>query len=191
MLEEFVLIKKHGKEAAMSFPKEGSTIQIQSYKHNGTLHRIWEDTTILKGTSKIVVAGNDRIIVRESDGRNWRTREPAICYFDADQWFNTIGMIRADGIYYYCNIGTPFTWDEEALKYIDYDLDIKVYPDMTMKLLDEDEYELHSKIMHYPPELDGILKKSVEELKSWIHQRKGPFAPQFVENWYERYLQYR
>lgn len=99
----------------MSFPKEGSTIQIQSYKHNGTLHRIWEDTTILKGSSKVVIAGNDRIIVRESDGRHWRTREPAICYFDADQWFNTIGMIRADGIYYYCNIGTPFTWMKKRL----------------------------------------------------------------------------
>ena len=123
----------------MNFPKVGSNIQIHSYKHNGSLHRIWEDTIVLKGTSKVVIGGNDRIIVKESDGRNWRTREPAICYFDSETWFNTIGMIRSDGIYYYCNLGTPFTWDDEAVKYIDYDLDIKVFPDMTFKLLDEDE----------------------------------------------------
>ena len=89
------------------------------------------------------------------------------------------------------NIGTPFTWDEEALKYIDYDLDIKVAPDMTFKLLDEDEYELHQRKMNYPPELDAILQRGVDTLISWIHQRKGPFAPQFVESWYERFLQYR
>lgn len=175
----------------MNFPKEGSTIEIQSYKHNGSLHRVWEETIVLKGTSKVVIGGNDRILVKEADGRNWRTREPAICYFDSEKWFNTIGMIRSDGIYYYCNLGTPFMWDDEALKYIDYDLDIKVFPDMTFKLLDEDEYELHKKQMDYPQAIDRVLKKAVDELISWIHQRKGPFAPQFVENWYERFLYYR
>ena len=50
-------------------------------------------------------------------------------------------MLREEGVYYYCNLSSPFAYDSEALKYIDYDLDIKVYPDMTYTLLDEDEYE--------------------------------------------------
>ena len=50
-------------------------------------------------------------------------------------------MFREDGIYYYCNLSSPFVCDEEALKYIDYDLDIKVYPNGKYHLLDEDEYE--------------------------------------------------
>ena len=45
--------------------------------------------------------------------------------------------------------------------------------------------------MNYPVEIDRIIQRSVDELTSWIHQRKGPFAPQFVEMWYERFLQYR
>ena len=49
------------------------------------------------------------------------------------------------GIYYYCNLSSPFVCDEEALKYIDYDLDIKVYPNGKYHLLDEDEYEQHMK----------------------------------------------
>ncbi|WP_184665468.1 nucleoside tri-diphosphate phosphatase [Texcoconibacillus texcoconensis] len=175
----------------MSFPKRGENIEIHSYKHNGLIHRIWEETVILKGTSNVVIGGNDRIIVEEADGRKWRTREPAICYFDADRWFNSIGMIRQDGIYYYCNLGTPFTYDGEALKYIDYDLDIKVYPDMTYRLLDEDEFEEHKRKMNYPPELEPILEREVELLISWINQGKGPFEPGFVEYWYERFLQYR
>lgn len=175
----------------MEFPATGKTIEIQSYKHNGTLHRVWEETLILKGTSKEIIGGNDRILVHESDGRVWRTREPAICYFHWEKWFNVIGMIRSDGIHYYCNVGTPFVWDEEALKYIDYDLDIKVLPDMTYNLLDEEEYKEHSRIMNYPPMVDEKVWNGVRELQSWIYQGKGPFAPQFVEQWYERYLFFR
>ena len=175
----------------MSFPRTGSKIEIQSYKHNGTLHRIWEETTVLSGTSREVIGGNDRILVTESDGRQWRTREPAICYFSSKHWFNVICMIRQDGVYYYCNIGTPFLWDEEALKYIDYDLDVKVYPDRSYKLLDEDEYEQHKKDMQYPAELDAILKENIRELIRWISQRKGPFDPTFIDHWYDQYLLYR
>jgi protein associated with RNAse G/E len=175
----------------MDFPRTGSSIEIQSYKHNGQLHRIWEETVILRGTSSAIIGGNDRIIVTEADGRQWRTREPAICYFSAEQWFNVIGMVRHDGIHYYCNLGSPFMWDKEALKYIDYDLDVKVFPDMTYTLLDEDEYEQHRKEMNYPKQIDQILKKNVDDLLSMINQRKGPFEPDFVDNWYERFLEYR
>ena len=143
---------------------------------------------MLKGTSNVVIGGNDRILVKEADGRHWRTREPAICYFNSEKWFNTIGMIRSDGIYYYCNLGSPFTWDSEALKYIDYDLDIKVFPDMTYTLLDEDEYKHHREIMGYPEQVDRIIQASVNELISWVASRKGPFDPNFVEMWYERFL---
>ena len=45
--------------------------------------------------------------------------------------------------------------------------------------------------MQYPPVIDTILKRNVAHLTQWIHQRKGPFAPDFVDMWYERYLMYR
>ena len=165
----------------MVAPRPGSKMQIQSYKHNGQLHRVWENSLVLKGTESIVIGANDKTQVTESDGRSWVTREPAICYFHAKYWFNIIGMLRTDGIYYYCNISSPFVFDEEALKYIDYDLDVKVYPDMTYDMLQ----------MNYPRVLDRILHNNLDYLLRWIRQRKGPFSPDFVDQWYERYLTYR
>jgi len=170
---------------------EGETIQIHSYKHNGHIHRIWEETTVLKGTNTVIIGGNDRTMVTESDGRTWITREPAICYYHSQCWFNILGMLREDGIHYYCNLSSPFVFDDEALKYIDYDLDIKVFPDMTYVLLDEDEYDEHRKLMGYPDVIDKILKANMEKLIDWIRQKKGPFAPDFVDRWYERFLTYR
>ncbi|WP_070121079.1 nucleoside tri-diphosphate phosphatase [Bacillus marinisedimentorum] len=175
----------------MKLPGPGENIQIHSYKHNGQHHRTWEETTLLKRTGNVVIGANDRTIVTESDGRSWLTREPAICFFHARQWFNIIAMLRQDGVYYYCNISSPFTIDEEGLKYIDYDLDVKVFPDRTYILLDEDEYEKHKREMNYPSVIDAILKQNVKDLIGWIRQRKGPFDPVFIDTWYERFLTYR
>jgi len=174
----------------MLAPTTGTTIQIKSYKHNGQLHRTWDKNFVLKSSSKAVIGANDKVKVTESNGETWTTKEPAIIYFHSDYWFNIIGMIKDEGIHYYCNISSPFLYDEEALKYIDYDLDVRVYPDMTYYLLDEDEFEEHKQLMNYPKSLDDILYRNVKYLYSWIRQRKGPFTPGFVDHWYERYLTY-
>lgn len=169
----------------------GTSMQIQSYKHNGQLHRIWKQTSILKATSTMVIGANDKTLVTESDGRSWVTREPAICFFYTKYWFNIIAMLRNDGIHYYCNISSPYVFEDTAVKYIDYDLDVKVFPDMTYTLLDEDEYALHHQQMNYPGVLDRILKNNVDFLLYWIRQRKGPFSHESIEQWYELFLTYR
>lgn len=161
----------------MALPVEGETIQIHSYKHNGRIHRVWQETMVLKGTKNIMIGANERTLVTESDGRTWLTREPSICYFHAEHWFNIICMLREDGVYYYCNLSSPFVFDNNAIKYIDYDLDIKVFPDMSYTLLDEDEYELHRKEMSYPDVIDKILKRNVDKLISWIQQKEDHLHP--------------
>ncbi len=82
-------------------------------------------------------------------------------------------------------------FEDNSIKYIDYDLDLKVYPDMTYSLLDEDEYEQHRNEMKYPGVLDRILYNNISDLQRWVQQRKGPFSPGFVDQWYERFLTYR
>src|SRR5699024_9630743 len=129
--------------------------------------------------------------VLESDGRTWMTREPAILYFSANHWFNVIGMLRKGGIYYYCNMSSPFVYDAEALKYIDYDLDFKVYPDFTYELLDEDEDAEHKNKITHPAVIDRIMHEQMDILKKWIHHRFAPFSPEFVDRCYEHYLTYR
>ena len=43
----------------MKLPKEGDFITIQSYKHDGSLHRTWRDTMVLKTTDNAVIGVND------------------------------------------------------------------------------------------------------------------------------------
>ena len=174
----------------MEYPQTGAIIQIHSYKHDGHIHRAWKETVVLKGSEDEVIGGNDRTLVTEADGRTWVTREPAICFFYAEHWFNIIAMIRADGVYYYCNISSPYVWDGEALKYIDYDLDIKVFPNGQYEILDRDEYERHRDEMNYPEIIDKILKNNIQKLIQWIKEKKGPVAPEVVEHWYKKFIMY-
>ena len=167
--------------------KVGDVLTIHCYKHDGKLHRTWDEATILDIKDDMLVCGNDKTMVNESDGRVHQTNEPAILFFYKDKWFNIIGQLKSQGLCYYCNIATPYLIEDDIIKYIDYDLDLRVFPDGAFRVLDRNEYKYHSKIMHYPKELDMILKRELTELIDMKKQKKEPFLPETIEKYYEIY----
>lgn len=168
-------------------PKKGSKVYIQSFKHDGSLHRTWCKGYVIEADEKHVVAVTNRAWVIEADGRKWLTREPAICFFYDDRWWNIISMIRHSGVYYYCNLASPSVYDEEAIKNIDYDLDVKLYPDGGYQILDEDEYDQHAKAMHYPEEVKEIVEWQLEELIKAMERGDDPFNQESIDHYYKLY----
>ena len=57
-------------------------------------------------------------------------------------------------------MASPYYLDEEALKYIDYDL-MSRFHRWEKRLLDVEEYERHKRKMNYSDDLDYILKEHV------------------------------
>ncbi len=169
-------------------PKVNEDIQIQSYKHDQSLHRIWEKATVLFSDDKTTIVVNKRTKVIEANGRFWHTREPSVTWFFKDRWFNIIGIIKKDGIAYYCNIASPYLIDEEALKYIDYDLDVKVLCDLSYNILDRNEYNKHQESMKYSEELKVILEEELLKLIQMIQKKEGPFNNEVVMEWYQKYI---
>ena len=88
---------------------------------------------------------------------------------------------------YYSNIASPTLYDGEALKYIDYDLDLKVFPDGNYRILDQEEYRQHAREMGYSDELDKILKKQLDVLIDLAVKKGGPFDQNFTKKWYGFY----
>ena len=82
-------------------PLKYTHVYIQSYKHNGKLHRTWSKGFVLVADEKHMVVVTNKTWVIEADGRRWITREPAVCFFYPDKWYNIIAMIRKNGTYYY------------------------------------------------------------------------------------------
>ena len=137
-------------------------------------------------TNQVVVVNNKTRVI-ESSGRVWYTKEPAVCYFFAKQWFNVISMLRSNGVHFYCNIASPTLWDDEALKYIDYDLDLKVFPNNTIKVLDQKEYAKHTISMSYPQKLDEILNKELNNLLTKVEENHELFSKQKVYQYFDTY----
>jgi uncharacterized protein len=163
----------------------GMTVQIHSYKHDKKLHRIWKKTVVLYQDQHLLVTANNRTRVIENDGRSWHTKEPAICYFYSDLWFNIIGMLKKDGIYFYCNLSSPYLYDGEAIKYIDYDLDVKVFPDGSYIVLDEREYATHLDQMCYSEEIQEIIQDQIKVLTERIENKEKPFGLQDIKMYHE------
>ena len=165
----------------------GKKYEIHGYKHDGKVHRIWDEAILLEIHDKYLVFGNERTKVTESDGRVWRTKEPAVLFFYYDSWYNIIRQYKKDGIYYYCNIASPFIIEEGAIKYIDYDLDLRVFPDGSFKVLDRGEYKYHKKLMNYPETIDKILKSELSNLIDFAKSKKGPFDKEEINNYCNDY----
>lgn len=171
--------------------KIGERYIIHSYKHDGSIHRAWDEAVLLEENDECMVFGNERTKVIESDGRTWKTKEPAIMYFFKNNWYNVIGQYKKDGIYYYCNMASPFVIDEKTIKYIDYDLDLRVFPDGAFKVLDRGEYNYHKTKMNYPEEIDRVLKFELSNLIELSRNKIGPFIPGKVESYYQVYKSYK
>jgi protein associated with RNAse G/E len=163
-------------------------IDIVSYKHDGELHRVWKNVFKIHESEDLVVIVNNKVDVIDGDGRKWKTREPAVCYFFKNYWFNVICMIRSNDIYYYCNLSSPFVIDSEGLKYIDYDLDVKVFPDGEVFILDKDEYDFNSKDMHYPKDIHEIIMYNLNRLLEMIQNKNDPFNSKCINDWYQLFL---
>lgn len=167
--------------------KKKERILIHCYKHDGQLHKTWKDAIILEKNKDVLILGNYNALVTKVDGRTWHTKEPAIMFFYPNKWFNIIAQLKKKGIFYYCNIASPYIIEDNIVKYIDYDLDLRVYPDGGFRVLDRNEYNYHKKKMHYSKEIDMIIKYSLTELIGLKRKEEGPFNLKEVDKYYKLY----
>mgnify|MGYP002554677226 FL=1 len=161
----------------------GKKYEIHSYKHDGKIHRAWDEAVLLEIHKDYLIFGNEKTKVTESDGRTWHTKEPAVLYFFYNRWYNIIGQYKKTGIYYYCNLASPFILEEDTIKYIDYDLDLRVFPDGSFKVLDRGEYKYHKELMNYPESIDKILKLELTNLINSVRKKESAFSNGTVEHY--------
>lgn len=192
MVSLFVIFKKilynvMRKRDIMDNIKVGDKLKIYCYKHDGTLEHTSDEAIVLENNDEYLVCGNGRTKITEKDGRSHMTNEPAVLFFYKDHWFNIIGQLKKFGLFYYCNIASPYIVDGKSIKYIDYDLDLRVFPDGGFRVLDRNEYNYHKKIMHYSDELDEIIKSELSYLIEKKRSESGPFKPGVVDKYYDIY----
>jgi protein associated with RNAse G/E len=163
--------------------------QVQAYKHDGHLHREWSPAFLVDETDEYWALASRMSAVVESDGRRWMTKEPAIFLLFKKKWMNVIAMFKENGgICYYVNVATPTIDDKGYLKYIDYDLDVKLYPDLVEKTLDEREFAHNAEFYGYSKELVAKIKESKDNILKMIDNRDFPFVDEEMQKRYQMFL---
>ena len=167
--------------------KKGDKLVIHCYKHNGKIDRIIGEAIVLDETDEYLVCANNKVKLTENDGRSHRTKEIAILFFYKKSWFNILAQLKKYGLFYYCNIASPYIIDGNIIKYIDYDLDLRIFPDGSFKVLDKNEYRYHKITMRYSDDIDLIVQDSLNNLINMKEHGVFPFQEDSIKYYYEIY----
>lgn len=167
--------------------KVGDKLTIHCYKHNGKIDRISGEAIVLDETAEYLVCANNKVKLIENDGRSHRTKEIAILFFYKKEWYNILAQLKKYGLFYYCNIASPYIIDGNIIKYIDYDLDLRIFPDGNFKVLDKNEYRYHKITMRYSDEIDVIVQDSLNKLIDNKNNDAFPFKKEVIEHYYKIY----
>ncbi|WP_372635126.1 DUF402 domain-containing protein [Cohnella sp.] len=168
---------------------------IKSFKHDGSLHRVWLENWQVPANRlhegldprKAWVLINEHTTVQESNGREWSSRIPAVTYFLPERWYNVVALLEEEGVRYYCNLASPPYRYGDVLTYIDYDLDIVVLPDGTATELDRDEYDAHKASYRYGAAVEERIESELRALRADIGVGAFPFDAAAARFYYEQW----
>ena len=87
-------------------------------------------------------------------------------YYWLDRWYNVFRFSDPDQKLrnFYCNVNVPPQFDGRVLSYVDLDIDVLVEPDLTYKILDEDDFEENARRYAYPAEVQANARRALAEL---------------------------
>lgn len=154
-----------------------SSITINSRKFDGRVHRSWKCSLIERRDSLLVFVGTFEKEINHPELGVINRGTTSYEYYWLNRWFNIFRFHEPNGDLrnFYCNVNMPPTFLDNVLDYIDLDIDIVIWKDFSLKVLDCNEFEENSKVFNYSDELKVKVKDTLDELLSMINLRQFPF----------------
>ena len=149
---------------------------IRVHKRNHRGESLWHyDGTILARTENMIQL--EAFFNRDDYAATYHTfrrGDRMVEWFYADRWYNIFQLhdVADDRITgWYCNITRPAHFEADAIYADDLALDVMVYPDGRVLVLDEDEFaQLDLDAADRQNALDAV-----QEIKKLVEQRDAPF----------------
>ncbi len=154
------------------------TWQIAALKYDYRPHYTWPADFIDDDGEQIrfstVIGGT---LIHYTRAFEQLQRCPSDLTFWRSQWYNVFTNYDSDHTLhnFYCNVAMPLVIESNTLKYVDLDLDVRIYPDGTYNVLDEDEFIAHAEQFAYPAWLQKRARSAVDEIIALAQARTGPF----------------
>ena len=158
---------------------KGRLIRVLASNYDGTPH--WEHPALLVSESKdLLVTETASGLEIATERGPWNSPYNTRGHYWPDRWFNVIRLEEPGrGLTgFYCNIATPVEFDGESLRYIDLQLDVRVFvseAEWTYTVLDADEFEEARHRYAYPDDLVVRCRQAVDAIIGLVESRQFPF----------------
>ncbi|MFZ1699603.1 MAG: DUF402 domain-containing protein [Pyrinomonadaceae bacterium] len=142
-------------------------ITVNARKYDGSIRRSWM-AGIVSQTDKLIVAeGRFETDVLHNDLGLVRKGTVSFEYFWTNRWYNIFRFHEPDGALrnYYCNVAMPAVLKGDTLVFVDLDIDVVVWPDSRVDILDRDDFTENSIKFGYPAE---VIKRAEESLTALL-----------------------
>ncbi len=162
-----------------SIPIPGPLWRIDAYKYDGRLHITLPAHFMDDDSSRLwlrtPVGGEMRHLTR---GKSWSITRPSDMIFWRERWYNVYVNYDETGQFsnFYCNVGLPPEIKDGSVSFVDLDLDVQIWADGRMAVLDEDEFDAHKVEFSYPDDVQHAAQAAVEDVLALWCAGAEPFA---------------
>ncbi len=151
---------------------DGPIITINSRKFDQSIRRSWTARLIERRPQLLVFEGVfDRDVAHPDLGlisAGTISRE----FYWLDRWYNVFLFHEPAGEFrnYYCNINMPPSFSGTTLDYVDLDIDVVIWPDKRVEVLDIAEFEKNARLFEYPETVRTTARYTLDNLIELIEK---------------------
>ena len=152
----------------------GELFTVNSRKYDFSLRRSWKARLIERSNKLLLLEGFFDAEVQHPDLGTIAQGTRSVESFFLDHWYNYFVFYEPTGKLrnYYINLSMPPRISENVVDYVDLDIDVIIWPNRELKILDIEEFEENSRLYNYP---DEVVSR-VLELKDQISTQPADFV---------------
>lgn len=150
---------------------------VNSYNLDGSLRRSWKASLVSRDDSMLVLYGIFEKRVEHPLLGIIPAGTGSFEFYWLERWFNVFCFLTLDASLrnYYCNIAAPPIVTENALSFVDYEIDVLVTDDKKARLVDLQDYATEDKAGRYDLETKAMISKELLDLMQNIKNGNFPF----------------
>lgn len=153
-------------------------VTINSRKYDGHIRRTWQCGLVHESNDLLILVGKFNDEVDHSDLGHIAAGTVSFEHYWLDRWYNIFRFHEPDGTLkaHYANITMPPTVADGVIDYVDLDIDVVVWPNGRIDVLDRDDLEENIVRYGYPDDVIQNAEHALVELLAIIERREFPFG---------------
>lgn len=158
--------------------RSGDRVKVTVLKADGTCYRRWTAMVEHRDADAITVISRVGDPVGGSGG-GWTQRHTSRTIYWFDRPYNLVEFYETDGRFkqIYVHVASRPVLTDRGLVYTDHELDVVLRPGQSVRVLDEDEFEVAAQVYGYTEEFQLSCRRAVDEVLHLVEQWKPLGAP--------------